>query len=145
MTSAQIRATLKPMADFAPAILRCAEIVEAAEAAEARFAQQAEALEAQQRTIVELQTQEAEARAAVTATAGDLATAQAEVAAQKTKLIATLKPLQDKIDQATAALTALTAEQTATMSRYAEEIRMQESLLEDRKRAVLAFKQSLPD
>lgn len=37
MNAEEIRKMLKPMADFAPAILRCAEIVEAAEAAEVRL------------------------------------------------------------------------------------------------------------
>ena len=46
LTSAQVRTMLKPMADFAPAILRCAEILEAAEGAEARVKDAEKALNA---------------------------------------------------------------------------------------------------
>jgi septal ring factor EnvC (AmiA/AmiB activator) len=133
------------MADFAPAILRCAEIVEEAEGAELTIKKSAERITKLQTEIVGLEGQVTANRHAVSESFDELAAAKADIAAQKTKLIANLKVTQDKLDAATAGLVAMQDEHKKLTEQYAEETRVYQSVLEDRKRAVLAFKQSLPD
>lgn len=66
MTSKEIRDQLKPMMNFAPAILNCAQIVEAAEAAEVRVADADKALAERQK---EFDAVEARGKALVEQTA----------------------------------------------------------------------------
>ena len=145
LTAADIRRILQPMADFAPAILRCAEIVEAAEEAELTIKTNAKHITAMQAEIVGLEGQVTTNRLAVAASEDELAVFKADIAAQKTKLINDLKATQDKLDAATAGLVAMQDEHKKLTEQYAEEIRLQQSALDDRKRAILVFKQSLPD
>jgi chromosome segregation ATPase len=77
LTSTEIKRLLQPMRDFAPAILRCVEIVEAAEQAERTLAEQRADAATVQHDLAALALQREQAQAS-------LATVQHEVA-QKTR------------------------------------------------------------
>lgn len=145
LTSAEITRLLKPMADFAPAILRCAEIVAAAEEAERTIALSEGRIQAIQAEIDGLQEQAERNRATVKATQDEQMLATHNLEQAQAKLGVQITEAQQEWDRLKKAILSSQQEHAAALAVMAEEIRLQESILADRKRAVAQFKASLPE
>ena len=145
LTSAEIARLLKPMADFAPAILRCAEIVAAAEEAERTIALSDGRIQSIQTEIDGLQKQADRNRELVKATADELILATRNLEQSQAKLGAQITEAHQELDRLKMSVLSAQQQHASDLSVMAEEIRLQESILADRKRAVAQFKASLPE
>lgn len=130
MTSAEIRQAIKMTMDLAPAIMRAAEIVDAAEIAE-----QAVADAVQRKRVLEREAQElietmVARRADVAGVADELERAKQDAQAEKTKLNKSLGVVQGKLEQAQAALAATQAEHAALLQSIEAEVLVKKSELE---------------
>lgn len=140
MTSREILDTLKPMRDFAPAIIRAAEIIEAVEQASVTLKAMDKSKAGVQAEIDELNKQAASTRQATAATVSELETARADVLAEKEKLNASLKPLQAKLKTAQAALDSVQSDYAKKLAALDEELRAKQTQLDGVKSEIEAFR-----
>lgn len=144
MTSAEIKRTLQPMKDFAPAILRCAEIVEAAEQAEALLKEQDGAVKAAKKTLDSLTKQTEDAHASLGACCASVEQAKLEAAAEKVALAATLKATKEKLKLAEEALDATQKEHANTLAAHKQELDGLDVVLEAKKKELADFRRAIP-
>lgn len=130
MTSAEIRQAIKMTMDLAPAIMRAAEIVDAAEIAEQAVADAAQRKRAIEQDAQELVKTAAARRADVVAVNEELDRAKQDAQAEKAKLNKSLGVTQGKLEQAQAALAATQAEHAAFLRSIEAEIHLKRTELE---------------
>jgi chromosome segregation ATPase len=144
MTSAEIKRMLQPMKDFAPAILRCAEIVEAAEQAEGLLKEQGGAVKAAKQELAALATQTAAAQADLGACCASVAQAKLDTAAEKSALAATLKVTKEKLKLAEEALDATQKDHANTLAAHKQELDGLDIVLEAKKKELADFRRAIP-
>jgi chromosome segregation ATPase len=162
MTSAEIKRALKPMADFAPAVLKAAEIVEAAEAAEKEIVLAGEKKAEVEKQIATLQGQIPVIQAMVdkeraglvefrndnkrikdhlTAELGPLRDELSLLTQRlKDQLIPELQPLKDQIAKAKKDLAQIEAEKKAKLDELTAQIDAEQKKLNDAKQAFKEFR-----
>jgi chromosome segregation ATPase len=104
MTAQDIRNALKPFADFAPAIIKAMEIVQAAEDAEKRLASMDKEIAARKAEMVEANRQLEIVLAKATAERTKLAHLQAENEQRREDLLKSLNPLKHQKAEAEKAI-----------------------------------------
>lgn len=148
LTSAQIRTMLKPMMDFSPAILRAAEIIEAAEHAEqtfdARREEQANELANGQRALQEIEVAKRNAQDKLDQLLADVEQASVTTIATRKELAESIREMQVQHGQVEQEWKLAQQTHTNRMALLEEEIRGQESLLAQRKAALAEFMRTLP-
>ena len=144
MTSADIKRMVKHTMEFAPALLRCAEIVEAAEAAERGIASKDTVITEIRKEVDALLSQKKQA-------ADELVTAQAQVeqakkdtAQEKADLSAGLKDARDKLKTAQVALKATQDEHANTIAANKHELDELNIVLERKRKELADFRRSVP-
>jgi chromosome segregation ATPase len=144
MTSAEIKRMLQPMKDFAPAILRCAEIVEAAEQAERTIAEQRSEAMTVQADLMALAETRDQAQAS-------LVTVQHEVA-QKTRaaheeietLNISIQIVKDQLSAAQRDFETTQREQQKILDELTGATQVKEDQLNERTSALAAFMAQFP-
>jgi len=144
MTSADIKRMVKHTMEFAPALLRCAEIVEAAEAAERGIASKDTVITEIRKEVDALLSQKKQA-------ADELVTAQAQVeqakkdtAQEKADLSAGLKDARDKLKTAQVALKATQDEHSNTIAGNKQELDGLNIVLDQKRKELADFRRSVP-
>lgn len=122
MNATEIRNALKPMADFAPAILRCAEIIEAAESAEKTIADLQKQVDAKNEEIANLEKRRADLEATVIKMRNDGMAMREKIKADEQSLRDSLRPLQEQRAQLAADLEALRAEHEGQAKQFRTEL-----------------------
>ena len=128
--SEEIKRTLRPMLDFAPAIMRAADIVAEAEQAEALLEGLTAKKAAGQREIDDLAKSALTNKELTAQTARDLAAAQTDLAAQKAVLMKALTVVQDKLKAAQAALDSVQTDYASKLADLDEQVRLKQSALD---------------
>lgn len=144
LTAAQIRTKLKPMMDFAPAILAAAEIVEAAEAAEPQLTALATSVTMAQEALVGLEQQKADRVAEILALQADVERVKRETTEEKNAALKKLKEVTDKLDLAQKALLAAQDEHAKVMAQHSEEVDSKRNELDLQKRQLQALRDAIP-
>ena len=144
MTSADIKRMVKHTMEFAPALLRCAEIVEAAEAAERGIASKDTVITEIRKEVDALLSQKKQA-------ADELVTAQAQVeqakkdtAQEKADLSAGLNDARDKLKTAQVALKATQDEHSNTIAGNKQELDGLNIVLDQKRKELADFRRSVP-
>jgi ABC-type transporter Mla subunit MlaD len=144
MTSAEIKRMLQPMKDFAPAILRCAEIVEAAEQAEGLLKEQDGAVKAAMKELAALAKQTEEAQAELGACCASVDQAKKDTAAEKSAIADTLTATKEKLKAAQEALDATQKEHANTLAAHKQELDGLDIVLEAKKKELADFRRAIP-
>lgn len=130
MTSAEIRQAIKMTMDLAPAIMRAAEIVDAAEIAEQAVADAEQRKRRIDQEIADLEQTAIERQADVEAVQRDLDRAKQDAQTETTKLNKALGVLQGKVEQAQAALDATHNDHAVLLQSIEAEVIVKKSELE---------------
>ena len=144
LTSTEIKRLLQPMKDFAPAILRCAEIVEAAEQAEVTIKEHATVVKAAQSELADLARQKQEAQDEVVAARAEAEAAKKATADEKVELAATLKTTQAKVKAAQEASQATQNEHANVLAANKQELLGVQIVLEEKKKELADFRRAIP-
>lgn len=144
LTSVQIKRLIQPMADFAPAILRCAEIVEAAEQAERTILDSEPVLASLRADIDALQTQQKHEQDALAGLMADVARALEGIAKDKADALAAIQPTLDDLKTAQDALEATQKEHAAVIAAQQQEIAEVDAILAQKRQELSDFKNSVP-
>jgi chromosome segregation ATPase len=144
MTSAEIKRMLQPMKDFAPAILRCAEIVEAAEDAERLLKEHDSAVKTAKKDLADLVKAKSEAHDELQAVRGEVDLAKTATAEEKTALAATLKATQAKLKTAQDALVATQNDHANTLAAHKQELDGLDIVLDAKKKELADFRRAIP-
>lgn len=144
LTSTEIKRLLQPMKDFAPAILRCAEIVEAAEQAEVTLREHAPSMQAIERELQALAQQKKEAQDEVLAAKVEMDAARKSTADEKIALVKTLNETKENLKAVQAALDELTKEHANTLAAQKQELLGVEIVLEQKKKELADFRRAIP-
>ncbi len=144
LTSTEIGRLLQPMKDFAPAILRCAEIVESAEAAERTMAAQAPALDEIRKEADALRALKQQAHDELQTVLVQVEQARKETAEEKTAITASLKDLRIKLKDADEALKAMRDEHANALAGNKQELEGLNIVLDQKKKELADFRRSVP-
>jgi chromosome segregation ATPase len=144
LSSTEIKRLLQPMKDFAPAILRCAEIVEAAEQAEGLLKEQDGAVKAAKKELAALAKQTEEAHAELGACCASVEQAKQDTATEKAALAATLKATKEKLKLAEEALDATQKDHANTLAAHKQELDGLDVVLEAKKKELADFRRAIP-
>jgi septal ring factor EnvC (AmiA/AmiB activator) len=143
LSAAQIRTKLKPMMDFAPAILAAGEIVEAAEAAEQQLADHAVAVSKARAELDALAKQKADRLAEIAAVQEDLDRVKRETAEEKTVVTKKLKEVTEKLGLAQKALQSTQDDHANVLATHAQELEAKRNELDLHKRQLEQLRNSI--
>ena len=144
LSSTEIKRLLQPMKDFAPAILRCVEIVEAAEQAERDIKDSGPALHALKEEIKALQKTKQEEQSAIAVIRADVKRALDEATQEKSDIKQALKPLQEKLKVAQDALDSTQKKHAAILAANQQEVAGVEIVLVQKRQELADFRKSVP-
>lgn len=130
MTSAEIRQAIKMTMDLAPAIMRAAEIVDAAEIAEQAVADAEQRKRRIGQEIADLEQTAIERQADMAAVQRDLDQAKQDAQTETEQINKTLAVLQGKVEQAQAALDAAHNDHAVFLQSIEAEVIVKKSELE---------------
>jgi chromosome segregation ATPase len=144
LSSTEIKRLLQPMKDFAPAILRCAEIVEAAEQAEELLKEQDGAVKEAKKKLDVLAKQTEEAHAELGSCCASVGQAKKDLAAEKAVIADTLKATKEKLKEAQVALDAIQKEHANAIAVHKQELDGLDIVLEAKKKELADFRRAIP-
>jgi chromosome segregation ATPase len=144
LSSTEIKRLLQPMKDFAPAILRCVEIVEAAEQAERDIKDSGPAVIALKEEIQALQKTKQDEQSAIAVIRADVKQALEAAAQEKADIKQALKPLQEKLKAAQDALDSTQKEHAKILSANQQEVAGVEIVLAQKRQELADFRKSVP-
>ena len=144
MTSAQMKAAFKIMQDFAPAIMKAAEILESAEQAESILAEHKKAMAAVDQDCASCVSQKASLDAELAALRAEVERAKADTAEEKARLAETLKATKDKLKAATEALDATQKDHANTLAAHKQELDGVDIVLETKRKELADFRRAIP-
>ena len=140
MTSAQMKAAFKIMQDFAPAIMKATEILEAAEQAESILAEHKKAMAAVDQDCEACVAQKASLDAELSALRADVERAKQDTAEEKERLAETLKATKEKLKAATEALDATQKDHANTLAAHKQEPEGTDIVLETKRKELADFR-----
>jgi chromosome segregation ATPase len=144
LTSTEIKRLLKPMEDFAPAIMRCAEIVEAAEQAEKTILNREPAITALQKEIEALKEQQKHEQEMLDSLRADVVRVTNETALEKDEIKSTIKASKEKLKAAQEALETTQKEHADLLASQQQEIAGLDIVLEQKRKELADFRRAIP-
>jgi chromosome segregation ATPase len=144
LTSTEIKRLLQPMADFAPAILRCAEIVEAAEKAEHTISESANVIAQLTDELVSLGAQRDQLNAEVAAVAHQVADKKREARAEMEALDISIQIVKDQLSASQRDFETAEREQQEHLYALTVETQVKADQLKERTSALAAFMAQFP-
>jgi chromosome segregation ATPase len=144
LTSTEIRRLLQPLADFAPAILRCAEIVEAAEKAEHTISESATVIAQLTAEIGSLDAQRDQSNAEVGAVAQQVADKKREARAEMETLDISIQIVKDQLSASQRDFETAEREHQEQLYALTVETQAQADQLKERTSALAAFMAQFP-
>ena len=144
MTSADIKRMVKHTMEFAPAVLRCAEIVEAAEEAERVIASKDKVLDDIRSEVDALLRQKKEAADELVTAHDQVKQAKKDTAQEKADLSAGLNDARDKLKTAQVALKATQDEHSNTIAGNKQELDGLNIVLDQKRKELADFRRSVP-
>jgi chromosome segregation ATPase len=144
LTSTEIKRMLQPMKDFAPAILRCAEIVEAAEEAEKKMASHHETCCAIETNLSALTDQQGQAQEAIATLQQQVAQKKREAQAEIDTLNISVQIVKDQLSAAQRDFEATQREQQNKLDELTVAIQVKDDQLKERTSALAAFMAQFP-
>jgi chromosome segregation ATPase len=144
LTSTEIKRLLQPMADFAPAILRCAEIVEAAEQAERAILSREPTIQSLHKEIQQLKEQQTQEQDMLDTLRADVVRVTAETASEKDTIKQTLKDSTGKLKAAQEALDVTQKEHARVLAAHQQEIAGLDIVLDAKKKELADFRRAIP-
>jgi chromosome segregation ATPase len=144
LTSTEIKRLLQPMKDFAPAILRCAEIVEAAEQAEALLKEQDGTVKAAKKELDSLAQRTEDAHAELGACCASVEQAKQDTADEKRTLAESLKDARAALRLAQDTIEATQKEHANLLAAHKQELDGLEIVLEAKKKELADFRRAIP-
>jgi ABC-type transporter Mla subunit MlaD len=144
LTSTEIKRLLKPMEDFAPAIMRCAEIVEAAEQAEQTIRNREPAITALQKEIEALKEQQKHEQEMLDSLRADVVRVTEETAREKDEIKNTIKASKEKLKAAQDALDSTQKEHAALIASNQQELDGLNIVLEQKRKELADFRRAIP-
>lgn len=144
LTAAQIKTKLKPMMDFAPAILAAAEIVEAAEAAEKQVSEHYACCATMRADIDVMKGQQSALFDECVKLQQQREQEKGELASQRAAIKEKLKPAQEQLEKAEAALEATKQEHARVLAANNEELHNLTTLLEQKRSDLADFRRGIP-
>lgn len=144
MTSADIKRMVKHTMEFAPALLRCAEIVEAAEEAERGIASKDKVIADIRSEVNALVKLKKEAADELTTAKMHVEQAKKDTAQEKADLSAGLKAAREKLKIAEDALKHTQDEHANTLAANKQELDGLNIVLEQKRKELADFRRSVP-
>ena len=144
MQSAQVKAMFTMMKDFAPALIEAGAILEAVEQSEATISRNEQKRLAGESELALLDERRESLQQEIAGLADTFSSKQREQNEKLDLLTDTMNHMKASIAKDQDDLASMGRDHVIAMAQYAEEIRMQQSILDDRKRALEQFMQSLP-
>jgi len=144
MTSAQMKAAFKIMQDFAPAIMKATEILEAVESAESVLAEKDKSVKAMDKACVEACARHEAMQKEIAACQVEVDQAKVDTAAQKAELAKTLKGTQEKLKAAQEALDATQKEHANTLALHRQELSDLDTTIEKSRKDLADFRRAIP-
>lgn len=144
LTSVEIKRLLQPMKDFAPAILRCAEIVEAAEQAEQTIATSHETCCTIEKNLLSLDDQQKQVQAQMAKMQQDVELRRRSAAEEIETLNISVQIVKDQLSAAQRDFDSAQREQQAQRDALTVEIQVKEDQLKERTAALSAFMAQFP-
>lgn len=144
LTSVEIKRLLQPMKDFAPAILRCAEIVEAAEQAEALLAEHSKNCCSLESNLAALAEQNELAQAKTSKYQDRVAQKKLETRAEIDTLNISVQIVKDQLSASQRDFEAIQRDQQAKLDELTLAINVKEDQLRERTEALTKFMAQFP-
>lgn len=144
MTSADIKRMVKHTMEFAPALLRCAEIVEAAEEAERGIASKDKVIADIRSEVDALLSQKKQAADELTTAKMQVEQAQKDAAQEKADLSAGLKAAREKLKIAEDALKHTQDEHANIIAANKQELDGLNIVLDQKRKELADFRRSVP-
>lgn len=144
MTSAQAKAAISMMKDFAPAIMQAADLLESAEKAESVLAEHKKAMASVDQACASCVERKTSLEAELTDLFAQVEQAKRDTADEKARLSETLKATKDKLKTATDALEATQKDHANVLAANAQELDGLNIVLEAKRKELADFRRSVP-
>lgn len=144
MTSAQMKAAFKMMQDFAPAIMKATEILEAAEQAESVLAEHKKAMAAVDQECASCVQTKAALDAELAALHAEVVQAKQATADEKAALAESLKAAKAKLKLAEDALLSTQNDHANTLAANKQELLGVQIVLDEKKKELADFRRAIP-